>query len=437
MRINMDSIIDFKSGSPINESIEQLYPSTYNLALNLEKLNKLSKHKVNLDLKAYINLEKRQNHSPIKGGMFFKSPFRLANHHTSCQQCLYSFEIDTYGRGCLHDCYYCYARDILLQRDYWNNPMPAPAMLSDLWKVFYTVFETTKKNKYRSIMEKKIPIRIGSMSDSFMGIDKQFKITQELLKILKFYNYPYVIFTRSPLIANDEYLKLLDPELCSVQMSMSSNNKKLTKQIEPGAPSPQERLRSLKILSESNIWTTVRINPCFPTHPDGYYSDPSFKKSINMPTFDFTTPELIDDLKEYNVKSALLGFARLSPIAMKAINSSTGFDLRKFYKPHLKSEKDYHYSDAEINYYYRMYNKKCTENGIDFSTCYIGNGEAQFWKDQNIWSNKKDCCNIIGKVSSFKTNSREIPWNERVKHAPYKNMAANDLSSLHIPLGQS
>ena len=33
------------------------------------------------------------------------------------------------------------------------------------------------------------------MSDAFMWMDKKYRVTLELLKILRFYHYPYLIFT--------------------------------------------------------------------------------------------------------------------------------------------------------------------------------------------------------------------------------------------------
>jgi DNA repair photolyase len=109
------------------------------------------------------------------------------------------------------------------------------------------------------------------MSDSFMWIDRKYKVTQELLKILRHYKYPYIVFTRSDLIATDEYMSLMDQNLVSVQFSMCGGNEALTRKIEPGAPGVQRRLEALKVLSENGFWTTVRVNPLFPIYPDGYF----------------------------------------------------------------------------------------------------------------------------------------------------------------------
>ena len=238
------------------------------------KLKRLkdTKYPDNFNWAVYDKIAARFGDTPPRGGVVFNTTFKLVNHHSTCTRCHYAFEIDSYGRGCFHNCLYCYAKEQLYAHKYWNEPMPFPVNLAEVRKVFYTVFETNKETKWRHILEKKVPLRIGSMSDSFMWIDKKFGITKELLNILNFYKYPHVIFTRSDLIAESEYLNLLDPKLCSVQFSISGGNDKLTKLLEPGAPSVQRRLAALSKLSEASIWTTVRINPLFPIYPDGYLS---------------------------------------------------------------------------------------------------------------------------------------------------------------------
>lgn len=41
------------------------------------------------------------------------------------QKCNYPTRLDTYGRGCSHDCKYCYAKSLLEFRGLWNPEKPA------------------------------------------------------------------------------------------------------------------------------------------------------------------------------------------------------------------------------------------------------------------------------------------------------------------------
>lgn len=377
----------------------------------------------------YDEIYNRFGDEQPRGGVLFKTNLKLANHHSTCNKCHYAFEIDSYGRGCIHNCVFCYAKDQLSAHGFWNRPMPFPVDLSEVRKIFYTVFETNKPHKWRDVLEKRIPLRIGSMSDSFMWMDKKYKVTQELLKILSFYNYPHIIFTRSDLVADDEYLKLLKKDLVSIQFSISGGNEYLTRLIEPGAPSVSKRLKALSKLADAGFWTTVRINPMFPIHPDGYYSDPkyvierfgSLEKAPKLELFDW---DFVQQLKEAKVPSLLAGFVRLSPKAINSLSSATGVDIKSFFRPELlKGLGDKKYSDPEIAYYYKKLQNECSKNGIRFSTCYIGNGEKDYYQYQEHWANKSDCCDAKGNVSSFQNSSQSIPWSTRIKHAPSKENA--------------
>ncbi|MBX2994063.1 MAG: hypothetical protein KF681_04560 [Bdellovibrionaceae bacterium] len=413
-------------------------PQYDKLIAEAEKLDKKSKYPCKFDYTIYRDLETRYADRPIRGGVSYGKPLKLVNSHSTCQQCLYAFEMDTYGRGCAHDCVYCYARAQLTVHGYWNNPIPVPVDLNEVRKIFYTIFETQKPSKWRSIMEQRIPLRIGSMTDSFMFSDKKYKITQEVLRLLNYYQYPYIIFTRSDLIAHDEYLMLLDRKLTSVHMSISSINDELNRKIEPGAPSAKRRLAATQKLVEAGVWSTVRINPLFPIYPDGYFTDPDFVRSSNTPKFDFSSFEMVDAIADHKIPSFLAGFGRFSPYAMKSIEQATGVNLRPFFKKELVvgARLDWRFSDQEIRYYYSEYKRRAVTRGLQFTTCYIGNGEGHFWRDQDLWSNKKDCCNVKGKIASFNTDSRQVPFEERLAHSTSK-CATPTSTRLHEPLGQA
>lgn len=413
-------------------------PVSDEIILKAEKLDKVSKYPCSFDYGAYQNIERRYVDRKIRGGISMKTAFRLVNSHSTCQQCLYSFEIDTYGRGCIHDCVYCYAKAELTVHGYWNNPIPVPVDLNEIRSAFYNAFETEKNGKWSEILRKRIPLRIGSMSDSFMWTDQKIKITQELLKILKYYNYPYVIFTRSDLVAHDEYINLIDPKIGSVQFSMSSTNDTMIKKIEPGAPSATRRLKALQKLTEAGIWTTVRINPLFPIYPDGYFTNPDFKWEGAIPKFDYSSFEMVDEIAFHKVPSVIAGFVRLSSFALNNIERVTGANLREFYRRDLvnKSKHVMHYTDKEIRYYYQQIKNRCESNAMQFTTCYIGNGEGHFWKDQDLWSNKKDCCNIKDRVPAFITDSRSVDFETRLKFTNHKD-AMPVSERLHEPLGST
>lgn len=412
-------------------------PTYDKLLRESKKLDKVSKYKSKFDYTVYKNLEKRFAKKPIRGGIVKNNAMKLVNSHHSCQQCLYALEIDSYGRGCSHNCLYCYAKAQLTVHGFWNNPMPVPIDINEIRKVFYTVFETDKKSKWRSILEKRIPFRVGCMSDSFMWIDRKFKVSQEMLKIFVFYKYPHSILTRSDLIAEEDYLKILDTNLCSIQFSIPSVNEEMIKKIEPGTPSALRRLRAIKSLVDSGFWTAVRINPILPIYPDGYFSNPDFHWQGEVPKFDFTSFDMVDQIAESGTQSIITGFGRFSSFSLNKMEKATGVNLKVFFDRNkvCKSSRDWHYSDKEIRYYYEEFKRRCDNAGVEKTVCYIGNGENHFWGHQDLWSNKRDCCNIKDRINSFKTDSRSIPFNERLKFTTYKCSEPVNESKLHTDLG--
>lgn len=411
-------------------------PKSDQVLKNAAKLTGLSRYKTDYDFEIYKKLEQRFGIKQPRGGVVFgtNDPFKIINTHKACQQCLYAFEMDTYGRGCVHNCAYCYSKAELTVHGYWNRPFPMPRDITTVWKAFYTVFETNKASKWRDILEKRIPLRIGSGSDGFMWMDKKYKVSLELLKILNFYNYPYIIVTRSDLIATDEYLSALNPDLAAVQLSIPSSNDEFNKKIEPGAPSAKRRLKAIQNLTQAGFWTTVRINPLFPIYPDGYYTNPEFDQK-NSPKFEYFNYDLIQEIAEHGGQSLLAGMVRLSSFGINNIEKSTGFDLRPFFSEECrKSKRDFHYSETEIRAYYERIHAKCKQNEIEFTTCYIGNGEPMFWSDQDIWDNKKDCCNAQGRVKGFTTDARKINYKLRQKLSPIKSSPVNK-NAIDIELG--
>jgi DNA repair photolyase len=378
------------------------------------------------DYTVYDKLASRLKGKEPRAGIIMKKMLALQNYHSSCQQCHYTFELDTYGRGCWHDCVYCYAKTNLTRRGMWNKPQPVPISIVELRDIFYTVFETNKKSKWRSILEKRIPLRLGAMSDCFMLMDKQYKVTLETLKILNYYKYPFIVFTKSDLVAADEYMKEMDPDFAVIQMSISSLNEHLNKKVEPAAPPAYKRFRALQKLSAGGFNTAVRVNPLFPIRTDGYYSESrelsDAEKAVEFPYFSWDMPEVA---AQHNVKTFLIGFVRLTGYELASISTACSQNLSNLFTNQTKILGKYlTFSDAEIAYYYKRVSEECKFQGIDFSTCYIGNGEKDYWSYQGLWKNKKDCCNAVGVTKGFVhgQTSQAIPWAERLQHTNLKGL---------------
>ena len=61
----------------------------------------------------------------------FKSFFKTVGGNEG-DKCNYPTRLDTYGRGCSHNCKYCYAKSLLDFRKMWNPDEPAIADINKI-----------------------------------------------------------------------------------------------------------------------------------------------------------------------------------------------------------------------------------------------------------------------------------------------------------------
>jgi len=120
-------------------------------------------------------------------------------------------------------------------------------------------------------------IVLGSAADPYPTIEKDLKLTREILGIIKRYKFPVHILTKSTLVARDmDILKainevaILPPEFedrldGGVIVSFSlSIYEKLAQIIELGAPSPIERLKTIQKYSNAGLKTGIINMPILP-----------------------------------------------------------------------------------------------------------------------------------------------------------------------------
>ena len=263
------------------------------------------------------------------------------------------------------------------------------------------------------VLEKKIPLRLGANSDCFMAMDRSQGITLEMLRMLHHYEYPFLIVTRSELVSNDEYLKYMDKNLVSIHLSIPSLDPELTKILEPHTPSPETRLSTLKKLSDKGYWTTVRINPLFPIHPDGYYSNPEYADT-HPPKLDFFSFDLIDAIKENGCKSILVGLVNLEGDFLEKVSARMNFDLKKMLAPGVwERTGKFAYSKEEIRAYFEQIKSRCHKHEMHFTTCYLGQGEPAYFEHQDLWDNKGDCCNVKDRIPGHVIDSKAIDSKRR------------------------
>ncbi len=373
-----------------------------------ENLKKTSSYKSTFDILTYRKVAKKLNGKNVK--IIHQEVFELINTFAGCQRCHQAFQIDTYGQGCTHDCIYCFAKNYAEQKNEWNNPLPIPMDITEVWEAFYKTFETSDEHPWKDILKKKIPLRLGANSDCFMSMDRHFGITKELLKILNHYDYPYLIVTRSDLIATDDYIKLLNPNLAAIHISIPSLNEELTKKIEPYAPSPQKRLSTIRKLKENGFWVTARVNPLIPCFPDGH-----FTKGVTGDAPSFFSFELIEEIGKAGAQSLLAGVITMPKNVMEKMSTALSFDLKTLMDEKSSNEK-FQYDWTEIQSYYEKIKEICTKYEIQFTSCYLGSGEPAYFRFKHLWDNQDDCCNAKNRVEAHKIDSHSIEAQQRSEY---------------------
>lgn len=163
-------------------------------------------------------------------------------------------------QGCEHGCIYCFARpthaylDLSPGLDFETKlfvKAEAPALLRQ---------EFLKKNYKPS------PLVIGVNTDAYQPIEREWKITRQLLEVCEEFNHPVELITKSSLIERDVDIleRLAEKNLTRVFMSITSLDKVLARQMEPRAATPFRRLQTVEKLASANVPVGVLVAPVIP-----------------------------------------------------------------------------------------------------------------------------------------------------------------------------
>ena len=159
--------------------------------------------------------------------------------------CPKKFSLDPYT-GCAHCCIYCYATSYI-------STFYSPRRKKDLLK---KVLKDCQKIPENSL------ISASNSSDPYQPLEEKHQEFRECLKIFQNFNFRILIITKSNLVLRD--IDLLKKLKCAVTITITTFKKEILKKLEPNAPSSEERLEALKILSENKIPTGLRLDPIFP-----------------------------------------------------------------------------------------------------------------------------------------------------------------------------
>jgi len=167
-------------------------------------------------------------------------------------------------QGCEHGCIYCYARpshaylDLSPGLDFetklFAKPNAAELLRAELAKPGYK-FE---------------PIALGTNTDPYQPIEREWKITRSIIEVLAECEHPLTITTKGVLVERD--IDLLAPmaarRLVRAYVSIAMLDPELARKLDPRAPAPKRRLQMIKALADAGIPVGVSVAPVVPQLTD-------------------------------------------------------------------------------------------------------------------------------------------------------------------------
>ena len=163
-------------------------------------------------------------------------------------------------RGCEHGCVYCYARPthaymglspgLDFESKLFVKPNAAALLREELTATNY----------------QPATIALGANTDPYQPIERDYRITRQVIEVLQEFNHPFGIVTKSASVLRD--LDVLQPMaakgLVKVAISLTTLDSDLARRMEPRASTPMKRLSALEILSKAGIPTVVMMGPIIP-----------------------------------------------------------------------------------------------------------------------------------------------------------------------------
>lgn len=257
-------------------------------------------------------------------------------------KCNYPTRLDTYGCGCQHDCKYCYAKSLLEFRDLWNPKQPSVANIADISK------------QIRKLKKGEV-VRLGGMTDCFQPMEKLYRNTYKTIRILNRRKVPYLIVTKSAMVADKEYLGILDPDLAHIQITITTLDDDLSATYEK-ASRPTDRVQAIKTLQKEGFDVQLRLSPYIPQNV------------------------VIDDFNGLEIDKILVEFLRVNPWIKKWFDIDySEYTVKQSGYQHLPLEKKIEYiKELEFE---------------EMTVCEDESEAYEYWKN-NFNHNPNDCCNL-------------------------------------------
>ena len=157
-------------------------------------------------------------------------------------------------RGCTHGCIYCDSRSNCYHIDHAFEDIEVKQNALEL-------LEDALKRKRKRCM-----IGTGAMTDPYVPLENDLRYVRKSLLLAERYGFGFTLITKSTQVLRDlDILKRINEKTkCVVQMTLTTYNEQLCRELEPNVSTTKERYEALKILHQEGIPTVVWLCPILP-----------------------------------------------------------------------------------------------------------------------------------------------------------------------------
>ncbi len=201
-------------------------------------------------------------------------------------------------KGCELDCVYCYVKT---NRVTANHPEP--------WGSYVDVRINSVEQLEKELKTKKIStVLLGSTTELFQPIEKQYHLTQKILEVLNQHGIYYVILTRSTDVLNA--LPLLRQGFCKkIYFTVNLFDTQFKRVLEPKSPDFRARAKAIHTLMDHGITVVTYFCPVLPWISDlenafKVFSEP---KWIEFEFLNFTLQHIDEVIQKISIVNPVIG----------------------------------------------------------------------------------------------------------------------------------
>lgn len=199
--------------------------------------------------------------TPEFAGMTFHEVLAKSalNHVPGSSRMPFAWTVNPY-RGCSHACVYCFARGTHTYLDL-DGGRDFDAQIV----VKVNVVETLEKELRRGSWQHET-VALGTNTDPYQRAEGRYRLMPGIIRALADSGTPFSILTKGTLIRRDIPLLVEAAQRVpvDVQMSIAMFDDALREAIEPGTPSTQARLDTVRALADAGFRVGVFLMPVMP-----------------------------------------------------------------------------------------------------------------------------------------------------------------------------